>query len=95
MAFPCATQNEIEEEDAKKLVENGCKYIIEGANMPTTPEAIAYFTGHEGTLGPAKAANAGGVAVSALEMSQNSIIKGANIAGFEKVVDAMIAQGNY
>lgn len=132
MAFPCATQNEIEEEDAKKLVENGCKYIIEGANMPTTPEAIAYFTGHEGTLGPAKAANAGGVAVSALEMSQNSmryswtkeevdaklhtimvdiynnsvaatkkyglgydLIKGANIAGFEKVVDAMIAQGNY
>lgn len=73
MAFPCATQNEIEEEDAKKLVENGCKYIIEGANMPTTPEAIAYFTGHEGTLGPAKAANAGGVAVSALEMSQNSM----------------------
>jgi glutamate dehydrogenase (NADP+) len=132
MAFPCATQNDITEEDAKKLVANGCKYIIEGANMPTTPEAISYFLANGGILGPAKAANAGGVAVSALEMSQNSmrynwtseevdaklhtimvdiynhsveaaakyglgydLIKGANIAGFEKVVDAMIAQGIY
>ena len=122
MAFPCATQNEIGEEEAKQLIANGCKYIIEGANMPSTPEAIAYFTANGGTLGPAKAANAGGVAVSALEMSQNSmrynwtseevdeklhnimksifnnsvaaaekyglgfdLIKGANIAGFEKV----------
>ena len=132
MAFPCATQNEIGEEEAKQLIANGCKYIIEGANMPSTPEAIAYFTANGGTLGPAKAANAGGVAVSALEMSQNSmrynwtseevdeklhnimksifnnsvaaaekyglgfdLIKGANIAGFEKVVEAMISQGIY
>ena len=132
VALPCATQNELFLEDAKQLVANGCIAVCEGANMPTTPEAIAYFTGHEGTLAPAKAANAGGVAVSALEMSQNSmryswtkeevdaklhtimvdiynnsvaaaekyglgydLIKGANIAGFEKVVDAMIAQGNY
>ena len=72
MAFPCATQNEIGEEEAKQLIANGCKYIIEGANMPSTPEAIAYFTANGGTLGPAKAANAGGVAVSGLEMSQNS-----------------------
>ena len=132
MAFPCATQNEIGEEEAKQLIANGCKYIIEGANMPSTPEAIAYFTANGGTLGPAKSANAGGVAVSALEMSQNSmrynwtseevdeklhnimksifnnsvaaaekyglgfdLIKGANIAGFEKVVEAMISQGIY
>ena len=72
MAFPCATQNEIGEEEAKQLIANGCKYIIEGANMPSTPEAIAYFTANGGTLGPAKAANAGGVAVSALEMAQDS-----------------------
>ena len=132
MAVPGATQNEIGEEEAKQLIANGCKYIIEGANMPSTPEAIAYFTANGGTLGPAKAANAGGVAVSALEMSQNSmrynwtseevdeklhnimksifnnsvaaaekyglgfdLIKGANIAGFEKVVEAMISQGIY
>ena len=132
MAFPCATQNEIGEEEAKQLIANGCKYIIEGANMPTTPEGVAYFTENGGILGPAKAANAGGVATSALEMSQNSmrynwtreevdeklhqiminihdasvaaaekyglgydLIKGANIAGFEKVVEAMIAQGIY
>ena len=73
MAFPCATQNEIGEEEAKQLIANGCKYIIEGANMPSTPEAIAYFTANGGTLGPAKAANAGGVSVSGLEMTQNSI----------------------
>ena len=132
MAFPCATQNEIGEEEAKMLIANGCKYIIEGANMPTTAAAQHYFTTNGGTLGPAKAANAGGVAVSALEMSQNAmrynwtreevdeklhqiminihdssvaaaekyglgydLIKGANIAGFENVVDAMIAQGIY
>lgn len=132
MAFPCATQNEITEKEAKQLIENGCKYIIEGANMPTTPDGVSYFTSNGGILGPAKAANAGGVAVSALEMSQNSmrynwtreevdeklhnimksifnnsveaakkyglgfdLIKGANIAGFEKVVEAMIAQGIY
>ena len=132
MAFPCATQNEIGEEEAKQLVANGVKYIIEGANMPTTAEAVHYFLSQGGTLGPAKAANAGGVAVSALEMSQNSmrynwtreevdeklhnimkdiyhssvaasekyglgydLIKGANIAGFEKVVAAMISQGIY
>ena len=132
MAFPCATQNEIGLEEAKQLVANGVKYIIEGANMPTTPEAVAYFLENGGTLGPAKAANAGGVAVSALEMAQNSmrynwsaeevdqklhdiminihdssvaaakkyglgydLIKGANIAGFEKVVAAMISQGIY
>ena len=132
MAFPCATQNEIGEEEAKQLIANGVKYIIEGANMPTTPEGVHYFLANGGTWGPAKAANAGGVAVSALEMSQNSmrynwsseevdeklhnimksifnnsvaaaekyglgfdLIKGANIAGFEKVVEAMISQGIY
>ncbi len=61
MAFPCATQNEIRLEEAKQLVANGVKYIIEGANMPTTPEAMKYFINNGGTLGPAKAANAGGV----------------------------------
>ena len=132
MAFPCATQNEIGEEEAKQLIANGVKYIVEGANMPTTPEAVHYFLANGGILAPAKAANAGGVAVSALEMSQNSmrynwtakevdeklhnimidihnssvaaaekyglgydLIKGANIAGFEKVVAAMISQGIY
>lgn len=132
MAFPCATQNEIGIEEAKQLTANGVKYIIEGANMPTTPEAMEYFISNGGTLGPAKAANAGGVAVSALEMAQNSmrynwtreevdaklkqimkdihdhskaaaekyglgydLVKGANIAGFEKVVAAMISQGIY
>ena len=130
MAFPCATQNEIGLDEVKQLVANGVKYIIEGANMPTTPEAITYFLENKGILGPAKAANAGGVAVSALEMAQNSmryswtkeevdaklhqimidnssvaaaekyglgydLIKGANIAGFEKVVAAMISQGIY
>ncbi len=63
MAFPCATQNEIGEEEAKQLIANGVKYIIEGANMPTTPEGVHYFLANGGTLGPAKAANAGGVAV--------------------------------
>ena len=132
IALPCATQNDINLDDAKILVENGTKVVAEGANMPTNPEAIAYFLENGGTLGPAKAANAGGVAVSALEMAQNSmryswtaeevdqklhdimvnihessvkaaqkyglgydLIKGANIAGFEKVVAAMISQGIY
>ncbi len=71
-AFPCATQNEIELEDAKKLVENRCRGISEGANMPTTLEALEYFKANGVLVGPAKAANAGGVATSALEMSQNS-----------------------
>ncbi|MFV0394788.1 MAG: NADP-specific glutamate dehydrogenase [Coprobacillaceae bacterium] len=132
MAFPCATQNEIGMNEIKQLVDNGVKYIIEGANMPTQTEAIDYFVNNKGILGPGKAANAGGVAVSALEMSQNSmryswtaeevdeklrnimisihdasrnasekygfgydLINGANIAGFEKVVAAMLSQGIY
>jgi len=132
IAVPCATQNEIGIEEAKVLKENGVKLVIEGANMPTTPEAMEYFKENDIILGPAKAANAGGVAVSALEMAQNSmryswsaeevdaklksimknihensknasekyglgydLVAGANIAGFEKVVEAMIAQGVY
>jgi len=130
VAFPDATQNEIKEEDAKKLIANGCIAVVEGANMPCTQKAIDQFE-QAGTLyGPGKAANAGGVAVSGLEMSQNSLRytwtreevdrrlqnimkrihrkcvtygqesdgyinyeKGANIAGFVKVADAMISQG--
>ena len=72
IALPCATQNEINEEDAKALVANGCKAVGEGANMPSTPEAIAVFQNSGILFAPAKAANAGGVATSALEMSQNS-----------------------
>lgn len=130
VAFPNATQNEVNEEDAKLLVENGCICVAEGANMPSTPEAIHVFEKAKILYAPGKAANAGGVAVSGLEMTQNSqryswdrekidvklkvIIsqihhacvkygkeedgyvnygKGANIAGFVKVADAMIAQG--
>ena len=130
IALPCATQNEINEESAKALVANGVFAVAEGANMPSTPEAIAVFQNAGVLFGPAKAANAGGVATSALEMSQNSerlswtfeevdaklknimvniyhniddaakrygfegnYVVGANIAGFEKVVDAMQAQG--
>lgn len=130
VALPCATQNEIDEDSAKKLIENGVKAVAEGANMPSTPEAIDAFLENGVLFGPAKAVNAGGVAVSALEMAQNSmrlswsseqvdaklheIMKniyknttdaaeefceshnfeaGANIAGFRKVADAMIAQG--
>ncbi|MBQ7160340.1 MAG: NADP-specific glutamate dehydrogenase [Clostridia bacterium] len=130
VALPCATQNELGLEDAKALVKNGVKAVAEGANMPSTPEAIAYFTENGVFFLPAKAANAGGVATSALEMSQNSerlrwtfdevddklryimghiyrkidkaaekyglpgnYVAGANIAGFEKVMTAMIAQG--
>lgn len=130
ICIPCATQNEVSLEDAKKIVENGTKYYFEAANMPTTLEATNYLLDNKVIVGPAKAVNAGGVAVSALEMAQNSmryswtseevdaklheimksivnnslaasekyglgfdLIKGGNIAGFEKVADAMIKQG--
>lgn len=130
IALPCATQNEINEESAKTLVANGVKAVGEGANMPSTLEAIEVFLKAQVLFGPAKAANAGGVAVSALEMSQNSmrmswtfeevdaklhaimkniyqssvraaevyghsgnLVVGANIAGFKRVADAMLAQG--
>ncbi len=73
VALPCATQNEIDEESAKKLVANGCYCVAEGANMPSTPEAIAYLQSHGILFAPAKASNAGGVATSGLEMSQNSL----------------------
>jgi glutamate dehydrogenase (NADP+) len=72
IAFPSATQNELTLVDAKHLVSNGCRLVNEGANMPTTPEAIAYLQEHGVYFGPAKAANAGGVAVSQLEMAQNA-----------------------
>ena len=130
IALPCATQNELGGADAKKLIKNGCICVAEGANMPSTPEAIHEF--HEARIlfAPGKASNAGGVATSGLEMSQNSLriswtreevdgrlkdimsdihdsciefgkekdgycnyVKGANIAGFVKVADAMLAQG--
>ena len=128
--LPCATQNELDLDGAKALVANGCKYVVEGANMPTTLEATNYVMENGVYFMPGKAANAGGVATSALEMSQNSMrlswteeevdeklhnimvdifkkvdaaakkynltdnyVVGANIAGFEKVVDAMKAQG--
>ena len=130
IALPCATQNELNEEDAKMLIDNGVLAVCEGANMPSTPEAVAAFQKAGVLFGPAKAANAGGVATSALEMSQNSerlhwtfeevdeklkgimegivmnsldaakkygmegnLVAGANIAGFEKVADAMLAHG--
>ena len=130
VALPCATQNELHEEQAKQLVENGCMAVAEGANMPCTPEAIAMFQSRRVLFSPGKASNAGGVATSGLEMSQNSLrfnwtskevdqklhnimldihkqcvnfgtqedgyidyVKGANIAGFVKVADAMIDQG--
>ncbi|HEK9423046.1 TPA: NADP-specific glutamate dehydrogenase, partial [Streptococcus equi subsp. equi] len=72
LAFPCATQNELQEADAKALIEHGVKAVVEGANMPSTLEAIEQFQQAGVLFGPAKAANAGGVAVSALEMAQNS-----------------------
>lgn len=130
IALPCATQNELPLEGAVKLVENGVICVVEGANMPTTPEALEYFQKHKVMFSPGKASNAGGVATSGLEMSQNSLriewtaeevdrilkkimtdihascvkygtqedgyidyVKGANIAGFVKVADAMLAQG--
>ena len=73
IALPCATQNEIDGESAQILVKNGCKVVSEGANMPSTPEAIDTYLANGLLYGPAKAANAGGVATSGLEMSQNSI----------------------
>jgi glutamate dehydrogenase (NADP+) len=130
VALPCATQNELDGNEAKMLIKNGCICVAEGANMPCTPEAVIAF--HEAKLlfAPGKASNAGGVATSGLEMSQNSLrlswtreevddklkdimanihhacltfgtqedgyidyVKGANIAGFVKVADAMLAQG--
>ena len=130
IAMPCATQNEINMAEAEKIVANGVKYYIEVANIPTTNEALSYLMDNCKAVGPAKAANAGGVAVSALEMGQNSmrynwtaeevdaklkqimvdihnnsaaaaeqygfgynLVAGANIAGFLKVADAMMAQG--
>ena len=130
IALPCATQNELDEESAKALIANGVMAVAEGANMPSTPGAIAAFQNAGVLFGPAKASNAGGVATSGLEMSQNSqrlswtfeevdeklhnimvtifhnsydaakkygmegnLVAGANIAGFEKIADAMIAQG--
>jgi glutamate dehydrogenase (NADP+) len=129
-AFPCATQNELNEAEAGQLIANGCKVVAEGANMPSTPEAIEAFQNAKVLFAPGKASNAGGVATSGLEMSQNSLrmnwsreevderllnimkdihaqcvkygtddsgyidyVKGANIAGFVKVADAMIDQG--
>ena len=130
VAFPCATQNEIDGESAAALIKNGVKVVAEGANMPSTPEAIEAFQAAGVLFAPAKAANAGGVATSGLEMCQNSmryswtfeevdaklkeimvnifhnaynaakkyghegnLVMGANIAGFEKIANAMIAQG--
>jgi glutamate dehydrogenase (NADP+) len=130
IALPCATQNELDIEDAQKLIDNGCLCICEGANMPCTPEAIEVIQKHKILYGPGKAANAGGVGTSGLEMSQNSMkmnwtrkevddklhqimrdihhackthgtqkdgyidyVKGANIAGFLKVANAMLDQG--
>jgi glutamate dehydrogenase/leucine dehydrogenase len=72
IALPCATQNELDDDDAKTLLENGCFVVSEGANMPSTPEAVEIFIEKKILYGPGKAANAGGVAVSGLEMSQNS-----------------------
>ena len=128
--MPCATQNEVDVPDAEKIVANGVKYYVEVSNMPTTNEAVAYLKKNGVVVAPSKAVNAGGVAVSGLEMSQNSmryswtaeevdqklhqimkgiydnsyaaakkygmegdLVAGANIAGFEKVAEAMIAQG--
>jgi len=129
IAMPCATQNELDAADAKSLISNGCYCVSEGANMPSTPDAILHFHSNNVLYAPGKASNAGGVAVSGLEMAQNSLRyswtreevdqrlqaimkdihqacasygkgkeginyeKGANIAGFVKVADAMLAQG--
>ena len=129
IAIPCATENELSQSDAKILIKNGVIAVAEGANMPCTPEAIKAFQNSKVLYAPGKASNAGGVAVSGLEMAQNSLkntwsrkivdgklqeimtdihsscleygkeknsidyLKGANIAGFVKVADAMLAQG--
>ncbi len=88
VVIPCATQNEIHPEDAKKIIANGCKYVVEAANMPTTPEAVELFVENKVAVGPGKAANAGGVATSALEMSQNSM----RISWTAEEVDAKLHQ---
>ena len=129
IALPCATQNEINGDDAKVLLSNGCKVVSEGANMPSDSKAVSVFQDSSILFGPGKAANAGGVATSGLEMSQNNMrlnwtrsevderlhqimkdihsscveygsenetvnyVKGANIAGFIKVAEAMVDQG--
>jgi glutamate dehydrogenase (NADP+) len=130
LAFPCATQNEIDEADAKALIDNGCRGVVEGANMPTTLDAVHLLLDHGVMFAPSKAANAGGVAVSGLEQSQNSLriswsrdevdrrlrgimseihqqcadwgtdddgrvnyVRGANLAGFKRIADAMLAYG--
>ena len=130
LAFPCATQNELDADDARELLRNGLVAIAEGANMPSAPEATTVFLKARIPVGPSKAANAGGVAVSGLEQSQNALriswsreevdgrlqdimqniharsaqygyeqdgyinyVNGANIAGFVKVADAMLAYG--
>jgi glutamate dehydrogenase (NADP+) len=86
VALPCATQNELDGDDARTLVENGCICVSEGANMPSTPEAVEYFVEQKTLYGPGKAANAGGVAVSGLEMSQNSM----RLAWTREEVDARL-----
>lgn len=128
--MPCATQNELDGDNAQTLVDHGCMCVVEGANMPSTPEAIRIFQQHKLLYAPGKAANAGGVATSGLEMCQNSMrltwtpeevdtklhgimrnihavcvqygtqpdgyvnyVVGANIGGFMKVANAMLAQG--
>jgi glutamate dehydrogenase (NADP+) len=129
VAIPCAIQNELNKEDAELLVKNGCQYVVEASNMGCTADAVAYLQSQKISFAPGKAANAGGVATSGLEMSQNSMklawtreevdeklkvimanihdncvkygteggyinyVKGANVAGFIKVADAMIEQG--
>jgi glutamate dehydrogenase (NADP+) len=130
IAMPCATQNELNKEDAENLMKNGCWCVAEGANMPCTPEAIAVFQNARILFAPGKAVNAGGVSTSGLEMSQNALklnwtseevdarlqqimknihqacvtygkekdghvnyVKGANVAGFMKVANAMMDQG--
>ncbi|MDP4963462.1 MAG: glutamate dehydrogenase, partial [Salibacteraceae bacterium] len=130
IALPCATQNELNADEAATLISNGCMCVSEGANMPSTPDAIEKFRAAKILFAPGKASNAGGVATSGLEMSQNSLrlswtreevdqklhsimvsiheacekygkdgdyvdyVKGANVAGFIKVADAMLAQGH-
>jgi glutamate dehydrogenase (NADP+) len=86
VALPCATQNELDESDAKKLIENSCTAVGEGANMPCAPEAIRLFSEAGVAFGPAKAVNAGGVAVSALEMQQNA---GREAWSFEQVEEKL------
>ena len=130
LAFPCATQNEMDIDDAKSLAESGCRLVVEGANMPLTAAAMAHLRGEGVAIAPAKAANAGGVAVSGLEQAQNAVriswnretverqlkeimerihrecaergeledgsidyVRGANLAGFERIANAMVAHG--